>query len=89
MKSYSFPYGAGEWDARITVELTDEEAALVEASMQAEHFRMDEDDTLTDIELRIMDNIIEQNKKTLIDIGRLDELREEYPDMGDDELGLE
>ena len=64
MKTYSFPYGAGEWDALIEVDITNKEAALLEESMKKNcYFHMSEDPTLAEIENKVIHRIFVENKK--------------------------
>ena len=86
MKTYTFPYGSGEWDGTIDVDLTDDQAARLDASMEQEGFHLDEDPALEDIWQKVHDQIIEETKAIMIKDGALEELREEYPDLDDDEL---
>ena len=89
MKIYSFPYGTGEWDGTIDVELTDEEAALLEESMKEGLFHLSEDPRMCDIERKVEKQIFKETKKQLISDGRMDELREFDPDADEDELVYE
>ena len=87
MKTYTFPYGTGEWGGTIDVELTDEESALLEASMAKDKFfHMDEDPDLEELEHRIYCLAFEENKKAMEQTGELQELQEEYPDEDIDDL---
>ena len=91
MKTYEFPYGGAEWDAVIDVDLTDEEAARLEASAHAEpRWHLDEDDDINDIYQKVEQIIYDENKRIIIEDGRLEELKEFYEDEeeipSDDEL---
>lgn len=92
MRKYIFPYsgsgGKGDtWEATIEIELDDEETERLEASAREEQrWNLDEDDELEDLYERIQNEILEANKQMMIDDGRLDELREDEPDMEDDDL---
>ena len=69
MKTYEFPYtgngGKGDgWVGAVTVKLTDEQADLLEASMEDEEVEDFEDDyTLIDIEKIVMAAIIDNTVK--------------------------
>ena len=94
MKTYVFPYGGtlGKcegWDSEIEFELTDEEAARLEASARKEpRWHLDEDESLDDIRQKIEEYIFEENKRMMIEDGRIEELQEfeENEDMTIDEL---
>ena len=91
MKTYEFPYGGAEWDAVIDVDLTDEEAERLEASAHAEpRWHLNEDDAIHDICQKIVQIIYDENKRIMIEDGRLEELKEFYEDEeeipSDDEL---
>lgn len=78
MKTYTFPYGSGEWDGTIDVELTDEEAALLEEAMKAENFHLDEDPAMSKIDRKVCHCIFEFTKQQMIKDGEFD------PDDDDD-----
>ena len=95
MKKYTFPYGGTigkceSWDSEIDVELTDEEAARLEASARSGEFMdMYDDDSISDIYEKVKGIAFAENKRILEACGRLDELREDYDEEdapSDDEL---
>lgn len=86
MRTYTFPYGSGEWDGAIDVDLTDDQAARLDVSMQNEGFHLDEDPSLDDIWQKVHDQIIAETKEVMTRDGALEELREEYPDLDDDQI---
>ena len=94
MKTYTFPYGGTigkleSWDSEIDVELTDEEAARLEASAHKEsRWHLDEDEEISDICEKVESLIFEENKRMMIEDGRIEEVREfeEDEDLSDDEI---
>ncbi len=87
MKTYTFPYGTCEWDGTIDVELTEEEAALLELYMKKEdHFHLEDYPELKDIDLKVSGLVFEQTKEQMIADGRMEELQEDDPDADVDEL---
>lgn len=84
MKTYIFPYGGSSgkhdtWDSEIEVELTDEEAARLEASAVKDYrYGLDEDLELEDIYDKVYDLIFAANKVMMIEDGRLKERREDW-----------
>ena len=90
MKTYTFPYGAAEWDGTIDVELSDKQAALLEKAMKnKDNFHLSDDPSMADIERKVEKKIFKEMKKQLIEDGRMEELREFDPDMDEDELVYE
>lgn len=86
MKIYEFPYGGAEWDAVIDFELTDDEAARLEASAQSKpRWHLNEDKAISDIFHKIEQAIYEENKQMMIKDGRLDEARETWKALNEDE----
>ena len=72
MKTVCFPYGAGEWDGTIDVDLTDKEVARLEASMKKDlYFHLDEDPELTDIDRKVCDQIFRFTKRRMVEDGLL------------------
>lgn len=70
MKTYEFPYGSGEWGSVISVELTDSEAATLEASMETdEYFHLSDDPALAEIEEKVRAAIFAATRQQLIDNG--------------------
>ena len=71
MKKYTFPYGGNfgpgdSWGNDIEIELTDEEAARLEASARQEpRWRLNEDPDLQDIESRVSEAAYAQECKNL------------------------
>ena len=90
MKTVCFPYGTGEWDGTIDVELTNKEAALLEESMKKEeYFHLEEDPEMSDIEWKVSRAIFRQEKRQMHESGRLAELKSFNPDADTDELVYE
>lgn len=100
MKIYTFPYGGhcgpgDSWDSEIDVELTDEEAARLVASARKEpRDRLDEDAEIKDICEKVETLIFAENKRMMIEDGRIDEVREfeghedmSVDDIVDEEMG--
>ena len=59
MKTYKFPYGGADWDSFVEFELTEEEAARLEASAKAEpRWHLDEDEAISDICKKIKQFIV-------------------------------
>ncbi len=86
MKTYEFPYGGAEWDAVIDIELTDEEVERLEVSAQAKpRWHLNEDKAIGDIFQKIEQAIYEKSKQMMIEDGRLDEARETWKDLNEDE----
>lgn len=97
MKTYEFPYGGtggphghDSWDSVIEVELTDEEAARLEASARASGmcWHLEDDEAIDDIRERIERLIIVETLAAIPDV--IEELREEWlednPDAAEDEM---
>ncbi len=90
MKSFTFPYGTGEWSGTIDVELTNKEAAILEASMKKEEFfHLEEDPAMNDIEWKVSRAIFKKEKKQLREDGRIAELKAFRPGTDVDELVYE
>lgn len=98
MKTYTFPtggsLGGGEsWDGSIDFTLTDEEAARLEASANAEpRWELDEDESITDIYEKVRAFAFEENKKIMLKAGIIDELRRDrdyYANLSDDAIVAE
>ena len=92
MRTYVFPYGGTigkceTWDSEIEFELTDEEAERLEASARKEpRWHLNEDEAISDICKKIEAFILEENKRIMIEDGRLDELREEWEDADKEDI---
>lgn len=94
MKTYAFPYGGTigkleTWDSEMDVDLTDEEAARLEASAHKEpRSYLNEDEEISDICEKVVSIIFEENKRMMIEDGRIEEVREfeEDEDLSDDEI---
>jgi hypothetical protein len=96
VKTYRFPCGGttgkcDSWDSFIDFELTDDEAARLEASARAEFcWHLDEDESISDICQKIERFIFEENKRMMIGDGRLSELRADWkyahPDADEDDI---
>ena len=74
MKTYTFPYGSAEWDGTIDVLLSDKEAARLETSMKEEHFHLDEDPDLADIERKVCRQIVRDTKRRMVEDGSLNSI---------------
>ena len=93
MKTYTFPYGGNigleSWESEIDVDLTDEEAERLEASaMKEERWRLNEDPEIADICEKVHKLIFEENKRMMMEDGRIDEVREidDNEELSDDEI---
>ncbi|MBR2822757.1 MAG: hypothetical protein IKE24_03635 [Clostridia bacterium] len=77
MKTYEFPYGGSTgkndtWDSSICFDLTDEESERLEESARKEpRWRLDEDEAISDICEKIEHFIFEENKRMMIEDGRM------------------
>lgn len=78
MKTYEFPYGTNEWDAIISVDLTDDEAARLESSAKKGTMRMCWDKDIDDIYKKVYQAAYELNKQMIVQDGRLKELRDTW-----------
>lgn len=96
MKKFEFPYGGtlgpgDSWDSYVEYELTDEEAERLVASARVKpRWRLNEDPNISDICEKIENYIFEENKRMMIEDGRLEEEREtweyDHEDESDDEI---
>ena len=93
MKTYTFPYcgrnGLEAWDSEIDIELTDEEAERLEASARKEdRWQLGEDPEIADICEKVEKLIFEENKRIMIEDGRIVEIREmdDGEELSDDEI---
>lgn len=95
MKTYTFPYGGSfgkldSWDGANEVELTDEEAARLEASARKEpRWRLDEDPEINDIYEKVYEFLYNHDiEEVMKDEDLLEELREDYESEDEDEEPL-
>ena len=90
MRIYTFPYGGSfgkgdSWDGANEVELTDEEAARLEASAHEEpRRRLDEDPEISDIYDKVYDYLYNHDIETLMNDE--DWIEEQRSDREDEDL---
>lgn len=100
MKIYTFPYGGSfgkgdSWDGANEVELTDEEAARLEASARKEpRWHLDEDPEISDIYDKVYDYLYNHDIEGIMtDEDLMEDLRDEHEDdeepLSDRELAEE